>query len=91
MIISSISELLASLRNGIDYDDRCLQASVIKFCDRIDNLQTLDIFKEDKRKQYLDDTFKMIEYLFVPVSNVDKDIASLLMECYLENLRMVRI
>ena len=73
------------LANGIDYDIRYLYASVIKFCDRIDNLQTLDVFKESKRIQYMSDTEDMINKLFIPVSNVDKEIANLLVGTFIEN------
>jgi len=74
-----------TLKGGADYDHRYVLASIIKFCDRIDNLQTLDIFKEEKRKKYLKDTEKMIDKLFIPVSNVDKEIANLLVKTYIEN------
>lgn len=44
-------------------DEGLIESCIIKFCDRIDNLQTIDCFTKKGREWYLKDTQKMINIL----------------------------
>jgi (p)ppGpp synthase/HD superfamily hydrolase len=56
------------------------EVAVIKFCDRIDNLLTVDNFSDSGREYYLNDTVKIIETIGPQVRRTDNNIYNMLLE-----------
>ncbi len=60
-------------------DEGLVESCIIKFCDRIDNLQTVDSFTKKGREWYLEDTQVMLDILndkcnYIEYNNAWKDL-----------------